>query len=352
MRFSACLLRSKKDHLPVHPMTVKALGQGGKGSVVRPADPRTLLAWGQLRILAVLGLLVASQSPAGRASASDVMTRCRDCPVVTSELSRMARWLRANDVVFEGTCVGADTVRTGYERGRPLLRFRLHRLLRGIAPTGQLEMMMSSWRDVPERGTLVLGWILRGCTIDRHPCGSFVTLTAARTMLRNAVDSDWRREATLLSCDSLETAVVQMPDSTGLEAFDQVDAVALAQLEIRDPVNPARPGRIPTGFPDNGGTWQLEGFRWLVGRSSHVPHFVRFPQVRCALSVTEVHSDDRFLLPIIAGADDDTFIVKTVWRPMLVRNGEAVGFGVSADSLESLYAREKSGYHLTVHRGP
>lgn len=304
------------------------------------------------RVSGLLVLFVVPMWLAGPSSASDVVRSCRDCPVGSSERAYMARRLRSCDVVFEGTYIGADSVQGGYDRGSPLMRFKLGRLLRGIAPGNKLQMVALSWRDVPEQGTQVLGWILRGCTTDRHPCGNFVSLRADRTMLRSIVDSDWRRESSLLSCDSLVSDVVQRPDSTGLEAFGLVDAVALARLDIQDPVNPPRPGRVPTGFPDNGGTWPLEGIRWLVGRSTHVPHFVHFPRRAWAPLTIEVHHDDRFLLPIVAGADGDTFVVKTAWRPMLVRNGEAVGFGVQADSLESLFGRDSSGFHLkSIHTG-
>ena len=161
-------------------------------------------------ISAIAALVLASP----RARASDVIQSCSDCPVGVHERASLARRLRGYDLVFEGVFVRCDSVRSGYERGRPLAMFRVEHLLRGMLGSRDVPMMLLDWRDQPKPNTPVLAWVLRGCSFDDHPCGYFTRLTDQRTMLWDVVASDWRREADLLSCDSLEKDVSLEPDST------------------------------------------------------------------------------------------------------------------------------------------
>src|SRR5437867_10226770 len=169
---------------------------------------------------------------------------------------------------------GIDTVQTGYERGHPLVRFRVERVLRGISTSREIKMM-GDWFSVPAPNTPVLAWILRGCTIDGWACGDYLRLTPQRNMFWYLVDSDWRRDSTLLSCDSLENDVIATPDSSGLEAFEEVVAIGLARLKPNDPVNSWRNGYV-SGAPGNGGTWPVEDLQWTVGAVERTPRFVRF----------------------------------------------------------------------------
>lgn len=293
-------------------------------------------------VSAIAALVLASPD----ARASDVIQSCSDCPVGLHERALLARHLRQYDLVFEGTFVRCDSVRSGYERGRPLATFKVGRLLRGMLGSRDVPMMLLDWRDQPKPNTPVLAWVLRGCSHDGYPCGYYLRLTDQRTMLWDVVDSEWRREATLLSCDSLEKDVSLAPDSTGLDAFDDVGAVGLARLEINDAHNPPRGGLPRSGFPDNGGTWPVMEFRWVLGAEATHPRFVRFPWTPWSSIGVSVRADDRFLIPLSPGTSSDTLVVTTRWRLMLVRGGEAVGFGIPADSLPSLYERAGAEYRL------
>jgi len=286
----------------------------------------------------VLALLTGTSTSRG----SDVFSSCRDCRVNSSDRGALAQLLRSSDLAFEGTYLGFDRVAAGYERGCMLARFRITQLLRGIAPSDTIAIMQIG--GLPEIGTTALVWVLRDCTIDNHPCGGFVTVTPERTMRFLDVDSDWRQGLSLLPCDSLETDVVQLPDSTGLHDFEHVSAVGVAELACGDTVGINC--RLSSGFPENGGIWPMEGIRWVVGRSDDVPHFVYFPRYRQYWG-GGVHRGDRFLIPMSAGLGD-TLFVRPSWRSMLVRNGEAAAFGVPADSLARLYVRDSTGYRLTV----
>jgi hypothetical protein len=163
---------------------------------------------------------------------NDVIMSCSDCPVGASELAALARWLRQYDLVVEGTYVGADSLPEGYERRRPLARIVVERVVRGVLLQKEARILFMSWHDLPIQGTRVLAWILRGCTIDHWPCGNYVTITPRRAMMWHTITEQWHRESSLLSCDSLEADVAQRPDSTGLDAFDEVDGVGLASARF------------------------------------------------------------------------------------------------------------------------
>jgi hypothetical protein len=286
--------------------------------------------------------------PPSPVMSSCVVMNCSDCPVGLRERASLARFLREYDVVFEGNFVRADSAGPGYDRGSPLATFRVERLLRGRMPTGEARMRpsLTEWGDLPPPNTRVLGWMLRGCTFDGHPCGSFVRITEQRTMSWHMVDSDWRRDESPLSCDSLEHDVALEPDSTGLEVFDEVIGVALARLESNDPVN--RPhGFTYSGQPNNGGTWPVIELEWILGFSERAPRYVRFIRAgRRHAVATSADSIDQFLLPIRKGSLGDTLVANTRWLPMLVRHGVCLGFGIPLYSLPSLYDDDGTTYRL------
>src|SRR5687767_1199023 len=77
-------------------------------------------------------LLVLSAIPSDFGEASTPIRSCRDCLIGARERARWASYLRNYDVVFEGTYLGADTVRAGEDSGQRIIRFRIDKFLRGI----------------------------------------------------------------------------------------------------------------------------------------------------------------------------------------------------------------------------
>jgi hypothetical protein len=149
----------------------------------------------------------------------------------------------------------------------------------------------------------------------------------------------------------LEKDVLAMPDSSGLDPFGAVVALGTAMPDIRDPANPTRPGAIPSGFPSNGGTWGLSDVRWVFGMPTHSPVYVRFARVRGRYMEGSVRVGDRLLVAIHAGDIGDTLIADPIWHPMLVRNGQAAGFGVPADSMRRLYDKRGQTFVLRSSTG-
>jgi hypothetical protein len=171
--------------------------------------------------------------------------------------------------------------------------------------------------------------------------------------LQPEVDADWRPGSDLLSCDSLEDALAQLPDSNGMEAFDHVRGIALVKVGIADPINRCPEGEVHChGFLDNGGTWPVLGGRWLFGLHGRPPRYIAFrrdprPLARNPYSLpADISDDDQLLVPISTAAFADTLVVRARARPMVVRHGKSIAFGVPVEELRDLFARDSQGFRL------
>lgn len=273
----------------------------------------------------------------GVALASDVFTRCVDCPVGRSELAELAAWLREADVVIEARCVARDGERDPRSGRFKTATLRVERVVLGRCPDSTIRVLdtFDDW----SLGARYLGGVLWTCD-DGLPCVRTLLCGATGELRHPLVSSDWRPEGLHLTLGLLEPELRAAPDPMGLEAFR--DLAALALVRLRDP---RAPGTAGSWFPGNGGTRDVVEVGWLLGDRVPLPGRVRFPFERTGWGAS-ARGDDLFLLPLTGTSPGDTLTLRSPWRALLVRAGRAVRLGVPLDSVRAEFASAGGRYHL------
>ena len=293
---------------------------GGSGAPVRvnarAEALRVFRGWLRISFLTLACLALAEPAHPGT-----VQLFCDDCHVGLDELDAMTRWLRLQDLVFEGTSLGPASQGPASSLSGGGSWFRIDKVVRGYS---RADTIAVSSLLAPAVGTRALVWAVRHCE-SNTACGGWVRVTPQRTMYWPAVSSHWTRSATPLTCDSLERSVASEPDPSGLQTLSPVTGLGL--VRIGDTRRPA--------IPDNGGTWPLKDPRWLDGSCWNTPRFVRFKRNRIGL-FTELDAGDQLLVPC-ESMQGDTLVAGEAWRALFVTNRMSVRLGVPFDSLASLY---------------
>ena len=286
-------------------------------------------------VLGVLACVYRPEPPKPMLS-DDVIYECKGCPITDMTCGAYAHFLAMRDLVVEGELLGFSG--EGRERrARHLVR----QVLVGFTRAETLSTILPRYREellAPRTRTLV--WKSR----DSEIAGNFAIIPADDRILFNYTKPEGPPRARKRRFPPVKYAPVKravLKTKTALSLFDGAEAVLLARLHGN--------GRWP--IPENGGTWTIDSLVRVLGSPKVVPTSVSFGRPHANEGLMEVRPDDLFLIPVPHGFRDSTLAIGVFSRPLVVRNGISIGFGVSVDSLDQAFDIQSGGVRVrhSVH---
>ena len=264
-------------------------------------------------VLAVLACVYRPEPPKPMLS-DDLIHECKGCPITDRTCGAYAHDLTTFDLVVEGELLGVSG--QGRERRAQHL---IHHVLVGFTRAETLSTMVPRYREellTPGERTVI--WLYREDKI----LANFAVVSADDRILFNYTKPKGPRDRRYPPVKYAPVKTAVLGTKTALSLFDGAQAVLLVRL------------RGPSSFPENGGTWKIDSLLQVMGSPTVLPTSVSFGRPHASMGFVDVHPNDLFLIPLSVGFKDSTVSINMFTRPLVVRDGISLGFGVPIDSLE------------------